>query len=227
MDLMRFFHKSLHIAMKNQMEMIAHRGFWTSAEEKNTAVAFQRAFDHGFGVETDVRDCCGTLVISHNPPGGAEMTFADFLAIHSRSENRPTLALNIKADGLHDSIAAALRCSGVPSVFVFDMSIPDTLAYFDIGIPVFMRQSEYEPVPSLYEKAAGIWLDAFSTEWYSTADIEQHLGNGKKVCVVSSELHGRDHRPLWKRLKDAGLGDSQGMMLCTDLPHEARETFGL
>lgn len=35
------------------MRIIAHRGYWFSAQEKNTEVAFYRAFSMGFGTETD------------------------------------------------------------------------------------------------------------------------------------------------------------------------------
>ena len=50
------------------MKILAHRGFWADEEEKNTLSAFGKAFDSGFGIETDIRDRNGELVISHNPP---------------------------------------------------------------------------------------------------------------------------------------------------------------
>ena len=36
------------------IEVIAHRGWWKAENEKNTKTAFERAFDCGFGVETDL-----------------------------------------------------------------------------------------------------------------------------------------------------------------------------
>ena len=56
---------------------MAHRGFWISEEEKNKTVAFERAFDNNFGVETDLRDICGKIVISHNMPNGDEISFEE------------------------------------------------------------------------------------------------------------------------------------------------------
>lgn len=211
--------------MTKYIEIISHRGLWRTSAEKNSAIAFSRALDNGFGIETDVRDRCGTLVISHNPPTGGELTFVEFLAIYGRYEKHPSLALNIKANGLRDRVAAALRLVGTHTAFVFDMSIPDTLDYLNTEVPVFVRQSEYEQNPSMYEQAIGVWLDAFRTEWFSIEDIARHLRNGKRVCVVSPELHGRNHLPLWKRLYEASLHTAAGMIICTDFPLEARAFF--
>ena len=49
--------------------------------KKNTLSAFTRAFDNGFGVETDLRDYNGTLVISHDVPQEESLLFEDFLKI--------------------------------------------------------------------------------------------------------------------------------------------------
>ena len=63
------------------MELLAHRGFWRTPAEKNAEAAFRRAFDAGYGIETDVRDRLGELVVSHDPATGGEMTLAAFLAL--------------------------------------------------------------------------------------------------------------------------------------------------
>ena len=65
----------------NNIEILAHRGYWLKEEEKNTEIAFERAFDNGFGVETDLRDLKGEIVISHNMPCGNEMAFEELLQI--------------------------------------------------------------------------------------------------------------------------------------------------
>ena len=38
------------------MKILAHRGFWMNESEKNSREAIKRAFDYGFGIETDLRD---------------------------------------------------------------------------------------------------------------------------------------------------------------------------
>ena len=66
------------------MEIIAHRGFWISAEEKNTQTAFLRALENGFGIETDLRDFDGTLVISHDMANAQCLSVDDFLKMVSK-----------------------------------------------------------------------------------------------------------------------------------------------
>ena len=62
------------------MQVISHRGYWKTAAEKNTATAFARSFEMGFGTETDVRDLNGLLVISHDMPQHPTMTLRQYLA---------------------------------------------------------------------------------------------------------------------------------------------------
>ena len=50
------------------IQIISHRGFWKNDEEKNTLEAFQKSFSNGFGIETDIRDLDGRIVISHDVP---------------------------------------------------------------------------------------------------------------------------------------------------------------
>ena len=78
----------------------------------------------------------------------------------------------------------------------------------------------------LYDQAIGVWLDAFVSEWYSAADINGFLQDGKRVAIVSPELHARPHLPLWRRLRDGVAKHNPGLMLCTDLAEDARAFFG-
>ena len=63
------------------MIIISHRGYWKCVDEKNTEIAFSRSFELDFGTETDVRDCLGKLVISHDMPDGSEIHFEEFLSL--------------------------------------------------------------------------------------------------------------------------------------------------
>lgn len=202
------------------MRILSHRGYWTTQAEKNQEVAFRRSFNLGYGTETDVRDCRGELVISHDMPKGDEMPFSVFLAL-TGSTPLP-LAINIKADGLAKPLAEAF-CGYKHDWFVFDMSIPDMRAHLDAGNPVYARLSEVERTPAWANEIAGVWLDAFRGEWYDARTILELLQSGLKVCLVSSELHKRDHRPVWTMLKE--LGDEPNLSLCTDIPEEATRFF--
>lgn len=209
------------------MKIISHRGYWKINNEKNTSTAFLRSFSLGYGTETDIRDYHGKLLISHDIPTGQEMFFSEILKIannYAITQGEPlTLALNIKADGLASGIKQELANYPALDCFVFDMSVPDMLSYFSEDIPTFTRMSEVEPQPAWLEHATGIWLDAFSSEWYSTDLIQHLLNNGKRVCLVSPELHQRPHLALWERIKS--LKNSKNLMLCTDFPEEASQFF--
>ncbi len=206
------------------MKMLCHRGLWLSPGEKNSPQALQAAIARGFGLETDVRDCDGDLMISHDAPRRATADGLEaFLQFYAAQAARPLLALNIKSDGLQASLAQALARHQIRNYFVFDMSVPDTLAYRRAGMPFAVRLSEYEPANALLDDAAFVWLDAFDGEWYSTELIEQLLRRGKQVAVVSPELHRRPHQALWSQLKSLEM--SPQLHLCTDFFDEALEVF--
>jgi len=203
------------------MKVLSHRGYWLETAEKNQEVAFQRSFNLGFGTETDLRDCAGRILISHDMPSGHEMSLETFLGLVT--DPALPLALNIKADGLVRPVAAAMEQSGHQDWFVFDMSVPDTLAWLRAGVPVFTRLSEYEPTPAMLDRATGVWLDAFEQRWWNRDDISRLLDAGRRVCIVSPELHARPHEEDWEFLLP--LAHREGLMICTDLPEQARAFF--
>jgi glycerophosphoryl diester phosphodiesterase len=209
-----------------RMRILSHRGFWLSPAEKNTPEAFARSFVSGFGTETDLRDLDGTLVIAHDPPRQGALTAEAVLLQHRAVDPSLPLALNIKADGLQRMVADLLERLGVPEAFVFDMSVPDMLGWFNAGVPVFTRMSDVEPEALMADRAAGVWLDAFHSDWWNVDTIDRLLDHGLGVCVVSPDLHRRDHRSAWDMLAlSAEKAGSDRLMLCTDFPQEAREFF--
>jgi len=207
------------------MIVLSHRGWWIGRPEQNRDVAFRRSFEAGFGIETDLRDRDGSIVISHDMAGADAMPLPQFLDLAEREGSRLTLALNVKADGLQSSLAVALKDRAIADWFVFDMSVPDTLGYRRLGMPFFTRESEVEPDPPLYADAAGVWMDQFFGDWIEPDHIARHLDAGKRVALVSPELHGRDHRAFWDRLARSSLGRDDAVMLCTDFPDRARGCF--
>lgn len=207
------------------MKIISHRGYWKTTEEKNKPVAFVRSFDLAFGTETDLRDRNGEIVIAHDMATSGDISLIQMLELYKASNCNGPLALNVKADGLQKPLRATLLEQGISNYFVFDMSIPDTLGYMREGLRFFSRQSEYEPVPALYEECAGVWLDAFTGTWYTTQLIEGHVQNGKEVAIVSPDLHKRLHLPFWDQLKKDGVHNMDKVILCTDFPEVAKQFF--
>lgn len=206
------------------MEVISHRGFWLKPEEKNTLRAFQHTVRSGFGTELDVRDHLGKMVISHDPvlSGADPLPFE--AAISTFAETKLNLAINIKSDGLVPYLKPLLERVSFPW-FVFDMSGPEQKRYIDAGFPVFTRHSDIEPNPICYESSVGVWLDDFAGGWISAAAIAMHLSAGKKVCVVSPELHKREPEPFWRELKRSDVVESSNLLLCSDYPDKAKQFF--
>lgn len=208
------------------MIILSHRGYWKEPAEKNTRLAFERSFSLGFGTETDLRDRDGKLVISHDMAGHDAMPAETFFEIY-RSFCKPLpLALNIKADGLQAELKALLQKFRIEHCFVFDMAVPDGLLYVRQQFTTYTRHSEFEPVPAYYDLAQGVWLDEFNGHWLTNTVIEQHLAQGKSLCIVSPDLHRRDNTQEWNHYKqlEAQIGRDR-IMLCTDFPEHAQEFF--
>ena len=213
------------------MEILAHRGYWKDATEKNSLLAFERALKLGYGIELDIRDCNGELVIAHDAPllKPETLRWSQFLELYQTLGASSTIAVNIKADGL-----ALLTWQAIPEklrqhFFAFDMSVPDALAYLGVGARAFTRHSELEPVPCYYQRAHGVWMDEFEKTWISDAAMRAHVKAGKVICLVSPELQKRPHLDEWAQWKlwwsQWPAEDLKKVMLCTDFPEEAEHYF--
>ena len=210
------------------MLIISHRGFWKTPDEKNTEAAFRRSFELGFGTETDIRDYKGELVISHDIADEGCMLFEEFLRVYKEVGDDLLLALNIKADGLQKELGSLLDKYEVSRYFVFDMSVPDGLLYLQDGMKVFTRQSEYEPNPSFYKNAGGVWIDQLDGNWITEDVIKRHIDKEKKVCIVSPELHKREYQAEWDVYRNIdNVLKSENIIICTDYPEKAKEVFNV
>jgi glycerophosphoryl diester phosphodiesterase len=206
------------------MEIISHRGYWIDPKDKNTLNAFENTTNFGFGTETDIRDFDLELVVSHDISNKDTLRFNSILELFKK--NNLLLALNVKADGLQNLLKQSLDKYDISNYFVFDMSIPDTIMYINMGFNVFCRQSEYENKIPFYNEIKGVWLDSFNDTWYSADLVKEHLKQEKKVCIVSADLHKRDHISHWEFLKSWNFIDNNNLILCTDYPKEAIAFFG-
>lgn len=208
------------------MRILAHRGYWNENIEKNSPQALRKALEKGFGFESDVRDYMGKIVISHNIADascqGAEQVFK---WLHEFNDQF-CFAINIKADGLKDILNACLSKYSITNYFLFDMSVPQMVEFREMGLRFFTRQSEVEPAPVMYEDAAGVWVDGFwSNNWITKELLDGHIKNGKEVCIVSPDLHGKEnYKEFWQRLINDKI-DLNKVILCTDHPKEAKEFF--
>lgn len=204
------------------MKILAHRGAWNTSDEKNTILAIKRAFCHGWGIETDVRDYCGKLVISHDIGSKESPLLTDAFSMYREVGADSFLAINIKADGIQRPLVYELEKYGIVNYAVFDMSIPEQVIYRKMNIPFLTRQSEIEVCPIMYDDAAGVWMDEWEKGWIEEQIVLEHLRKGKMVGVISPEIHDRDYHALWECLKKI---DSDRLFLCTDIPIKAEEVF--
>ena len=198
------------------MEILAHRGSWRERSAQNTLSALSDALAMGDGIETDLRDRLGEIVIAHDMAGPEAPALREFVALARRGGG--SLALNVKADGLA-AACADLVAPVLDRCFFFDMSIPDMQGWLRLGLPVFTRHSDLETLPVLYDEAAGVWMDEMRGPWITADDIARHLDRGKRVGIISSELYGRPPERLWETVRALG---SPRVMICTDLPEECR-----
>ena len=205
------------------MEILSHRGFWLNKDERNEPVAFVRSFDLGMGTETDLRDHNGEIVIAHDMPTGSPLSFSDMLRI--MDGRNLTLALNIKADGLSARVKEILQEFNHTNYFVFDMSVPDLVRQLKDGMIAFTGLSDIQPHPVLMDQCRGVWLDCFKSDWYGAGVVDELLESGKRVCIVSADLHQRPTDDQWRTLKSVRNLASPDLLICTDKPLEAREFF--
>lgn len=210
------------------MIVISHRGYWKSLQEKNTEAAFIRSFQLDLGTETDLRDFNNEIVISHDIPDASCMTFQHMLELYkTHTRTSPPLALNVKADGLQEKVKETLEKMDIKNYFFFDMALPDSLAYYKRDLNAFVRYSEYETLNALYDISEGVWLDGFEKDVVEENLVQKILSDGKKVCIVSPELHKRDHLESWEKYKKFNdkLLSSPYLIICTDYPEECMEFF--
>lgn len=207
------------------MKILAHRGYWDQNIERNSPKALRQALEHGYGFESDVRDYKGKMVISHNIADEFSQDAKEVFSWLHEYKDEYCFAINIKADGLKDILKKYIEEFAISNYFLFDMSVPQMVEFREMGLRYFTRQSEVEPIPCMYEDAAGVWIDGFwSPDWITEEIVQKHVREGKEVCLVSPDLHGNEYRTFWKKLKSWNIDDT-GILLCTDHPDEAKEFF--
>ena len=192
-------------------QILAHRGFWSESKglpqlEKNSIQSFQRAQKFGFGIETDIRDFNGRVVVAHDPvTGGGNLIDVKILRTFELA-----VALNIKADGLLD----ILNPSDLPSsYFFFDGSIPEMQRYKSKGFKSATRVSDLETESEI----SGIfWVDYFGDPSWLDRYLET-INPANEYVFVSPELHGDPHYAFWNNVRPI-LQNNPNVKICTDYP---------
>lgn len=207
------------------LRILAHRGF---EPNDNSINGLMNGLRQGFGIETDVRDFNGEIVISHDAPMKFNqlLYLDDFLKAYNDENHQLPLALNIKSDGLATLLFEKISRFALKDYFVFDMSVPDQFQYLN-KMKVFSRISEFENNFELLKLSQGCWLDEIGSPWLTVKDFEFIVNLQKPIAVVSREIHGWNHLDLWEIIRRVLDKYEYGhdILLCTDLPDEARVYF--
>lgn len=206
-----------------KVKILAHRGLWRRKSEANTPRAICDALENGWGVEFDVRDHGRKLVISHEPPG-ADSPLLETIR-HELLGTLEPLAVNVKADGLEAQLIRFFEKSK-GDYFFFDMSVPSMVIFTELGAVehVCTRKSEFEKSPIFYDDVHRIWLDEMRSEWITENEVKRHLSNGKKVYLVSPELHARRFETRWIEYRN-WLRQGLSLAICTDFPKKCQQFF--
>lgn len=202
------------------MKWVGHRGFWRNAQEANSLAALEEAFARGWGIETDLRQSKGALFLSHDPlvDTRSSASWESFTALWDHYPHCPVF-LNIKEDGLLKNLLPYLEQWSKRTVVCFDMSVPELVRYSKL-IPssqLATRISEFESGP-LADKCDWVWCDHFGSDLrLHELDAQFATTQGKKLVLVSPELHGRDPSGFLSDAEAFEKHRGEPVYLCTDL----------
>jgi hypothetical protein len=193
--------------------VFAHRGFWSESLEKNSLLSFKRASDHGFSIETDIRDGLDGIVVSHDAFNAhADIQFGQITDFES------SFALNLKSDGIGLELEKHIEWIERTSSFVFDGSVPEMLMYRGMGIPLALRLSEYES--KLSWPPEYIWLDSFHQDWWLEDAFVLNKIFETPTIIVSPEIHNRSPYRVWDKIGQLITSGCENLSVCTDKPLE-------
>tara|TARA_Y100000310_G_C20447590_1_gene699163 strand:+ start:84 stop:644 length:561 start_codon:yes stop_codon:yes gene_type:complete len=177
------------------------------------AQEIKEPIDPKFGVEIDVRDHHGHVMMGHDPIIGSAELLSDWVKLHP---HHPMYAVNVKADGFERQLVFIMnKLVGAGRWFAFDMSYPTLKRLEHWKAPIAHRLSD-EETPALGPDPERVWWDQWS--W----DEAMVPAMTSDIYVVSPELHGRDdvRVPYWERFKRHNYAG-----ICTGHPDEAWEYF--
>lgn len=222
--------------------ILAHRGNTTGPDRaaENGLAAIGRALRLGWGLEIDIRrDAAGRFYVSHDPAPPGDAAPADGVCALLRAHPRAQVALNIKELGDEAALVDYLDGQGVlDQCCLFDMELLETppgatarifrALHPTVAIAARVSDRGESLAQALsIDVAQTIWLDEFDGPWATRADLDRLKAAGRRVWMVSPDLHGaslQDARRRWREVLTWGLDG-----LCTDyaeaLEHDIETQF--
>lgn len=140
-----------------------------------------------YGVEVDLRDAGGKLIMTHEPMSEGE-DFEKFLFYL----NHKLIILNIKSERIEHKVLELLKKYKVKNYFFLDSSFPMVYALSESGEKnIASRFSEIEPIENviaLKDRTRWVWIDCFTKFPVDKKTYEIIKKSGLKTCLVSPEL---------------------------------------
>lgn len=165
-------------------EFIAHR-INTIEELKN--------LPNEYGVELDLRDNNGKLILMHDPFLDGE-DFEEYL----KHYNHGTMILNIKSERIEHKVLELIEQYKIKKYFFLDSSFPMIKTLSDLGERnIALRYSEFEGIDTLKlmsGKADWVWVDCFTKLPVDNKIFNEIKNMGYKLCLVSPELQKQEEK---------------------------------
>lgn len=167
---------------------IAHR-----VNQLDETVAAE-VFGAADGIEFDIRDTGGDIVVQHDPFLGGQL-FTDFLKF---CPSNKFYIVNVKSEGIERRAIADLESCGIQQFFLLDCSIPMMVRLGKEGERrLAVRLSEYESLATVEAMASfvsWVWVDVFTLLPLTREAEESIRHRGLKLCLVSPELQGQQEK---------------------------------
>jgi len=146
-----------------------------------------------YGVELDLRDFGGRLVLQHEPFMDGE-DFAEYLKHYDHG----TMILNIKSERIEYKVLELVQKYNIKDYFFLDSSFPMIYSLSKSGEKnIALRFSEFEGIDTILNmkgKIDWIWVDCFSKLPIDNENYNLLKQHGFKFCLVSPELQGQDEK---------------------------------
>lgn len=166
------------------MEFIAHR--INTIEELNQV-------PKEYGVEIDLRDYGGKLILQHDPFKNGE-DFEEYL----KHYNHGTMILNIKSERIEYKVLELIQQYNITKYFFLDSSFPMINQLSNEGEKnIALRFSEFEGLDTILAmvgKVDWVWVDCFTNLPITKENHSILKELGFKFCLVSPELQKQEEK---------------------------------
>lgn len=164
-------------------EIIAHR---------INKIADLRNLPTSFGVELDLRDHNGKIVLEHDPFNYKD---SDELDEYLKYYQHQTLILNVKSERIESEVLRIIKKHNIKKYFFLDSSFPAIVNLIKLGEKnISLRFSEFEGLDTIRNMAGKVnwvWVDCFTRLPINREVYQEMKSLNYKLCLVSPDLLNR------------------------------------